>query len=145
MQIQIVLNFNRDIAIFNLERINNDFCSSIVRRFSSLRIKCPAVPGTDDFTALDHSLPQWATAVEADVVHGSDGAVGICNADCFFTAEEFFSFVVAGEFGLRGEFGEGHGSKKRRGKPRLHMVHLLWLKCLRDHHLTFEALHHVGI
>src|SRR5580693_8637439 len=103
------LNFNQHIAVFNLQRIHGDLGAWILFGSAGLRIVRPAMPGTDHLATFDHSLPQRAAAVQADVVHGADRAVYVGYANGFCTAGKFFGFVGGWEFGFGGELRElGH-------------------------------------
>ena len=66
---------------FNTYRIN---CNPFLRVFSSpgRGIEGPGVPGTNQFTVIDHALGQRASPMGAFVVQGSDDAIDICNAKC---------------------------------------------------------------
>src|SRR5690349_6976019 len=97
-----LLQIDQHIPILNLDRIHLDLGSGIVRGFSGLSVKRPTMPGTNNLAAFDHSLAERAAAVEANVTHGSNSAVHVGDADCFFTAREFFGFVVTGKVGLCG-------------------------------------------
>jgi hypothetical protein len=67
------------------------------------------VPRTDQFVSLDHALPQWTATMQANVVHGGDGAIHISYADYFVTQRKFFGFALGRKFGLSSESYElGH-------------------------------------
>ncbi len=64
------------------------------------------MPWAHNLPVFNHALPQRPAAVQADVVHGRDGAVHVSHADGLIAAGKFSGFVIGGEFGLGGEFGE---------------------------------------
>ncbi len=73
---------------------------------AGLWVPGPAVPGAYHLATFDHSLPQRAAAMQANVVHGAVGAVYVGYADGFRAAGKFFGFVGGREFGLAGELRE---------------------------------------
>ena len=88
--------------------------------------------------------------METNIVHSRDGAIGVGDTDCFFSAGKFFGFIVGGSSASVVSLMKGmtlqNSLAALGGRPRAAVPSdLFWLKCLRDHHLTFEALHHVGI
>jgi len=109
------LDFNQHVAIFDLQRVNSNLRAGILRGFAGLWIPRPAMPGAHYFAAFDHSLPQGAAAMEADIIHGAVGAVHVGDADGLVAAGKFFGFVGGREFGCGGELDE-----VRRHEDRLY-------------------------
>jgi len=77
-----------------------------MRGLSGNRIPLPKMPRAKNLAVLHHSLPQWATAMQADILHRGDGSIHIGNADHLAAAGKFFGLVWGREFGFRGELGE---------------------------------------
>src|SRR5438552_1190692 len=66
------------------------------------------MPGPKYFSLLNDALPQRTAPMQTDIVHGSDRAIHIGDADHFVTAGKFFGFVVGGKVGLGGDLYERH-------------------------------------
>ena len=147
------LDFNQHIAVFDLQWIDRNFRAGILLGCAGFWIPCPAMPRAHDSSTFDHSLPQRAAAMEADVVHGAVDAVDVRDADGFRAAGKFSGFVGGREGGFWGELCEvWHGlwrlqaelrSADGRERPSPHK--LFGLQGLRDHYLAFEVLQHIRI
>src|SRR5580692_3892251 len=113
-------DFNQYIAVFDLQRIHGDLHVGILVGDAGRWVVGPAVPGAYYFPTFDHSLPQRAAAMQADVVHGGVGAVYVGYADGFRAARKFFGFVGGREVGLAGEL------RKSRHMNRTCLAALGW-------------------
>jgi len=100
------LDFDQHFAILNLQRIHSNLRARILLGRPSLHIPRPAMPGANNFAALNHSLPERSSAMQADVVHGAERAAHIGDADSLITAGKFFGYVDRLKFGFGGELGE---------------------------------------
>src|ERR1700730_17564210 len=85
---------NQDFVILYFQWIDGKSGSWIVRRLARLRIKLPAMPGTDYFTSFDDALSQGASAVKAYVVHRSDMAIHVSYADGLTGASKLLGFSL---------------------------------------------------
>src|SRR5580704_2233450 len=94
-------HLDQHIPALNLHRIHRN-PSPRGPSLARLRIPLPAMPRANNFPARNHTLPQWPSAMQADVIHGADLAVYVGDADSLAAAGEFFGFVQSGEFGLGG-------------------------------------------
>ena len=101
------LDFNQHVAVFDLQRVDSNLRAGILRCLTGFWIPRPTVPWTHYFAAFDHSLPQGAAAMEADIVHGAVGAAHVGDADGLVAAGKFFGFIGGREFGFGGEFSDG--------------------------------------
>ena len=111
-------DFYQHFPVFNFQRINSDSSVRIVRGFAGSWIPLPAMPGAHDLSALDHSLPQRAATVQADVIHRAVISVDVGDTDGLVAAGKFFGFVDGGEFGLRGELDEFRHTSDKALKGR---------------------------
>src|SRR5262249_53288089 len=80
-----------------------------------LWIPSPSMPRTNELPLFNHTLPQWATAMQADIVHRSDCSVHVSDADHSVTAGKLFGLIDGGEISLDGEFGEHSASHLAAG------------------------------
>ena len=99
-------DFDQHFAVFDLQRIHGNSCAGILLGCAGLWILSPAVPRANDLSAFDHSLPQRAAAMQADVVHGAIDAVHVGHADGLRAAGKFSGFVGGWECGFCGELCE---------------------------------------
>ena len=99
------------VATFHFQRIDCNSRSRIVACLAGLRVPLPAVPGTDHLASLNHALSQRTALMQADVVHGGDGAVDVGDTDDFVTKRKFLGFAYRRKFGLSCKSYEvGHGT-----------------------------------
>src|SRR5450755_4514894 len=99
------LRIDKHIPALNLHPIHGHLRPRRTR-LARLRVPLPAMPRANNLPARDHALPQRSSAMQADIVHGTDLAINVGDADRLVAAGKFFRFVDAGELLQGGNFGE---------------------------------------
>ena len=95
-------DIDEHVAIFSFDRVHGEFGFGVVSHGARLKIVFPPVPWADYFVAVDESLSKRPTHMQADVVHGADGAVDVSDANDFVAKLELLGFSVAGKLRFRG-------------------------------------------
>src|SRR6266404_2471197 len=117
MAVPLLTYLDQHFPTLDLHRIHSHLRPRRLR-LPRLRIPRPTVPRADHFPAFDHPFSQRTAAVQADVVHGTDFAIHVGDADHPVTAGEFLGFIGGGQFGLKCEFDKWHdvsGSAEKSG------------------------------
>src|SRR5260370_24423603 len=105
MAVSLLTYLDQHIPALNLHRIHRHL-SSRRPSLARLRIPFPAMPRANDFPTRDHALPKRPSAMQANVIHGTDFAVHVGDTDGLVATGEFFGFVACGEIRLSGDFNE---------------------------------------
>jgi len=58
------------------------------------------MPRADHLATFDYTLAEWASAVQADIIHGADFAVHVGDADGLVATGGFFGLIVGGQVGF---------------------------------------------
>src|SRR5437588_10240227 len=99
---------HQNILSLDSKRVDFSLNGRVMRGGAGLRIVLPAMPGTNHLAAVNDSLAQRPAAVQANVIHGGDGAAHVGHADNLFFASEFPRFVLRRQFVASGDPGKSH-------------------------------------
>src|SRR3954463_10864544 len=89
-------DIDEHVAVFSFDRVHSQFGFRIISHCTGLKVVLPPVPRADYFVAVDESLPERPSHMQADVIHGADGAVNVSDANDFVAELEFLGFSIAG-------------------------------------------------
>ena len=95
-------DIDEHVAIFDLDRINGELRFRVVSHRTRFKVILPPVPRADYFIAVDESLSKRPAHMQADVIHGADGAVDVGDANDFVAKLELLGFSVGGKLRFRG-------------------------------------------
>ena len=102
-------HFYHHVAVLNFDRIDGEFRLRVIFQLPGFRIVLPAMPWANELVAFDVALAERPAHVQAYIVHSSDGAADIGDADRLAFNLEFFGFAFGGKLGFGGQFDIGHG------------------------------------
>src|SRR5579883_143340 len=93
-EVAALWQFHQHVIPFNLDWIHLHAHAYILIRCTCLRIKSPAMPGTDYLAIQHYALTKWAAPVTAHIFHCRVAAIDLGNADRRAVHFELLGFAI---------------------------------------------------